>query len=106
MKCVKNVAFNKKGSNSVFPFMLTAGLSLIVLFIALTVGADIMQGVQQNQNSTETAYNVSRDSLNLLAKVSDQGSNIGLIVGLGFVLLVLVTMFGAIAINRLGGGRM
>lgn len=99
-----SLATNKKAQTTgIFGLMVTATLGIILVFVALTLGADIMSGVQDTQTANTEEFNVSQNSLSTMVNVSNQGSNIGLIIGVAFLLLVLVFMFGMIAKNGMGG---
>lgn len=106
MRIFQNLA-NKKGqsANGVFALMVTAAIAVSVMFIALTLSADIMQGVQDTQTAGTAAHDVSANSTLAIGNLANQGGNIGLIMGVGFLLLVLIAMFGKLAMGSGGSVR-
>lgn len=104
MKMIIPSISSKKGSSGVFALMVTATLAIAVVFLALTVTGDIMQDVRSTQTADSAAANTSTNSLTAIANLSAQGGNIGLIVGIGFLLLVLIAIFGKMAMGTGGNG--
>ena len=95
---------SRKGQgNGIFALMVSAVFAVVLIFVALSLGADIMSGVQDTQTGNTTEYNISQHSLTTMGNISEQGGNIGLIVGVGMLLLVLTVMFGKLAKNGMGG---
>lgn len=73
---------------------LSNGLMLVVLVIAIGVGATILAGIQDGQTTDGTAYNITDEGLSGLTQFAGQFDNVGLVLAAALILTVLITGLG------------
>ena len=89
---------NKRGQVAGLNLIPAIVAAIVVGFVFLSVGADVMQNIFDGQTANSAAANSTQAGLNALIEFADFGSTIGLI-GAAVVVLTLL----AVGLGRLSG---
>ena len=88
---------NKKGQVNA---LLAGGVSFVLAFLLLTVGAsvggDILTNIQADQTANSAAANITQEGLDGITRYSNQFSTVGLVAGAALIISVLVGGFAAV----------
>ena len=80
---------SKKG-NMGLPALITAGVSLVILAVVLTIGADIVDEVQDTQTTDSYAFNASDQGLQGIDQLASWQSIIALVIAAGVVIGIIM----------------
>lgn len=79
---------------------LSNGLMLVVLTIAIGIGATILVGIQTGQTVNGTAFNITAQGLTGLTQFASQFGNVGLVLAAALILTTLVVGLGMFFTRR------
>lgn len=82
---------DKKGIGAL-NILLTAGIMITIVVIALAIGSEVLDDLRTSQTTDGVAFNVSTNGLSGLGNMSGQVGLIGTVIALTVVLLILVTL--------------
>ena len=80
-------------------FLLTAGITLVVVGIALAFGLQVQGEVQAQMTADSSEYNATQDAIDGVAALTGQMPTIGLIVAAVIIIGLLISGF-AFALTR------